>query len=237
VFCGFGYSNVLPKMPAMINAGDGHHSHPTHEYFDQFTFLEQLGWCQASLNSRSAAESFAPLKRNLIIHPWIVVFVFDGCLGFSHKITFVSVIQLVDTPSLSAFFRNFKLSKVSANLSARNCIVTNFKNFAMLMGSVTGAHSCVYHNWDLSFCSFGYSDLYDHTAHCKGCGIGGFFSLCFFLLQISSPFPLCMVFEKHMDPFALLLPHARQREAYRTPNGGRGRCAHTRAYHLWYATT
>jgi len=45
-------------MPAMINAGDGHHSHPTHEYFDQFTFLEQLGWCRESIHIALIGDLF-----------------------------------------------------------------------------------------------------------------------------------------------------------------------------------
>ena len=45
-------------MPAMINAGDGHHSHPTHEYFDQFTFLEQLGWCRDSIHIALIGDLF-----------------------------------------------------------------------------------------------------------------------------------------------------------------------------------
>ncbi len=32
-----------PK-PAFINAGDGKHEHPTQEFLDEFSFLEQLGW-------------------------------------------------------------------------------------------------------------------------------------------------------------------------------------------------
>lgn len=30
--------------PAFINAGDGKHEHPTQEFLDEFSFLEQLGW-------------------------------------------------------------------------------------------------------------------------------------------------------------------------------------------------
>jgi len=30
--------------PAFINAGDGRHEHPTQEFLDEFSFLEQLGW-------------------------------------------------------------------------------------------------------------------------------------------------------------------------------------------------
>jgi aspartate carbamoyltransferase len=32
-----------PK-PAFLNAGDGKHEHPTQEFLDEFSFLEQLGW-------------------------------------------------------------------------------------------------------------------------------------------------------------------------------------------------
>ncbi len=31
-------------VPAFINAGDGKHEHPTQEFLDEFSFLEQLGW-------------------------------------------------------------------------------------------------------------------------------------------------------------------------------------------------
>jgi len=37
-------------VPAFINAGDGRHSHPTHEFFDEFSFLEQLQWSQAHIH-------------------------------------------------------------------------------------------------------------------------------------------------------------------------------------------
>jgi aspartate carbamoyltransferase len=30
--------------PSFINAGDGRHEHPTQEFLDEFSFLEQLGW-------------------------------------------------------------------------------------------------------------------------------------------------------------------------------------------------
>jgi aspartate carbamoyltransferase len=32
------------SRPAFINAGDGKHEHPTQEFLDEFSFLEQLGW-------------------------------------------------------------------------------------------------------------------------------------------------------------------------------------------------
>ncbi len=32
------------KRPVFINGGDGRHEHPTQEYLDQFTFLEQRNW-------------------------------------------------------------------------------------------------------------------------------------------------------------------------------------------------
>ena len=32
------------ERPVFINAGDGRHEHPTQEFLDEFTFLEQRGW-------------------------------------------------------------------------------------------------------------------------------------------------------------------------------------------------
>ncbi len=39
------YSEVVGRpKPAFINAGDGKHEHPTQEFLDEFSFMEQLGW-------------------------------------------------------------------------------------------------------------------------------------------------------------------------------------------------
>jgi len=39
------YAELCGKpRPAFINAGDGKHEHPTQEFLDEFSFLEQLGW-------------------------------------------------------------------------------------------------------------------------------------------------------------------------------------------------
>ena len=36
--------------PSFINAGDGRHEHPTQEFLDEFTFLEQAGWDRSSIH-------------------------------------------------------------------------------------------------------------------------------------------------------------------------------------------
>ncbi|TFG84784.1 MAG: aspartate carbamoyltransferase [Spirochaetales bacterium] len=36
--------------PSFINAGDGKHEHPTQEFLDEFSFLEQLGWNDQSIH-------------------------------------------------------------------------------------------------------------------------------------------------------------------------------------------
>lgn len=39
------YARLTGKpRPAFINGGDGKHEHPTQEFLDEFSFLEQLGW-------------------------------------------------------------------------------------------------------------------------------------------------------------------------------------------------
>ncbi len=39
------YSRITGKpKPSFINAGDGKHEHPTQEFLDEFSFLEQLRW-------------------------------------------------------------------------------------------------------------------------------------------------------------------------------------------------
>eukprot|EP00667_Euglena_gracilis_P006731 EG_transcript_6792 len=47
----------LPR-PAFINAGDGRHSHPTHEFFDEFSFLEQLQWDQSMIHIALVGDLF-----------------------------------------------------------------------------------------------------------------------------------------------------------------------------------
>lgn len=45
------YSEVTGKpKPAFINAGDGKHEHPTQEFLDEFSFLEQLGWDDSKIH-------------------------------------------------------------------------------------------------------------------------------------------------------------------------------------------
>lgn len=41
--------NGYPR-PSFINAGDGKHEHPTQEFLDEFSFLEQLGWNEDSIH-------------------------------------------------------------------------------------------------------------------------------------------------------------------------------------------
>jgi len=36
--------------PSFVNAGDGRHEHPTQEFLDEFSFLEQSGWSTASIH-------------------------------------------------------------------------------------------------------------------------------------------------------------------------------------------
>eukprot|EP00522_Entomoneis_paludosa_P011134 CAMPEP_0172443286 /NCGR_PEP_ID=MMETSP1065-20121228/3590_1 /TAXON_ID=265537 /ORGANISM="Amphiprora paludosa, Strain CCMP125" /LENGTH=61 /DNA_ID=CAMNT_0013193481 /DNA_START=81 /DNA_END=262 /DNA_ORIENTATION=+ len=39
------YADRLNRpRPVFLNAGDGRHEHPTQEFLDEFTFLEQLQW-------------------------------------------------------------------------------------------------------------------------------------------------------------------------------------------------
>ena len=46
-----GYARSLGReAPAFLNAGDGKHEHPTQEYLDEFTFLEQLEWNRDSIH-------------------------------------------------------------------------------------------------------------------------------------------------------------------------------------------
>ncbi len=40
----------LPYIPLFINAGDGKHEHPTQEFLDQFSFLEQNNWDTSSIH-------------------------------------------------------------------------------------------------------------------------------------------------------------------------------------------
>ncbi|MBN1518494.1 MAG: aspartate carbamoyltransferase [Spirochaetales bacterium] len=38
------------SVPSFINAGDGKHEHPTQEFLDEFSFLEQRGWKEDSIH-------------------------------------------------------------------------------------------------------------------------------------------------------------------------------------------
>ena len=38
------------ERPVFINAGDGRHEHPTQEFLDEFTFLEQRGWDESHIH-------------------------------------------------------------------------------------------------------------------------------------------------------------------------------------------
>ena len=38
------------RRPAFINGGDGKHEHPTQEFLDEFSFLEQRKWCRDSIH-------------------------------------------------------------------------------------------------------------------------------------------------------------------------------------------
>jgi aspartate carbamoyltransferase len=46
-----------PK-PAFINAGDGKHEHPTQEFLDEFSFLEQLRWDRAGIHLALVGDLF-----------------------------------------------------------------------------------------------------------------------------------------------------------------------------------
>ncbi|MBN1646879.1 MAG: aspartate carbamoyltransferase [Spirochaetales bacterium] len=46
-----------PKPP-FINAGDGKHEHPTQEFLDEFSFLEQLNWDRSSIHLALVGDLF-----------------------------------------------------------------------------------------------------------------------------------------------------------------------------------
>jgi aspartate carbamoyltransferase len=47
----------LPR-PAFLNAGDGKHEHPTQEFLDEFSFLEQKNWDRSSLHLALVGDLF-----------------------------------------------------------------------------------------------------------------------------------------------------------------------------------
>lgn len=49
--------NALPT-PAFINAGDGRHEHPTQEFLDEFSFLEQLQWNREHIHIALVGDLF-----------------------------------------------------------------------------------------------------------------------------------------------------------------------------------
>ncbi len=46
------------EKPVFINGGDGRHEHPTQEYLDQFSFLEQKGWDESRLHVALIGDLF-----------------------------------------------------------------------------------------------------------------------------------------------------------------------------------
>lgn len=44
--------------PSFINAGDGRHEHPTQEFLDEFSFLEQTGWNRDSIHIALVGDLF-----------------------------------------------------------------------------------------------------------------------------------------------------------------------------------
>jgi aspartate carbamoyltransferase len=44
--------------PSFINAGDGKHEHPTQEFLDEFSFLEQLGWKEERIHLALTGDLF-----------------------------------------------------------------------------------------------------------------------------------------------------------------------------------
>ena len=43
-------NNINREVPIFINGGDGRHEHPTQEYLDEFSFLEQLNWDESHIH-------------------------------------------------------------------------------------------------------------------------------------------------------------------------------------------
>ena len=46
------------EKPVFINAGDGRHEHPTQEFLDEFTFLEQRGWDDSHIHVALIGDLF-----------------------------------------------------------------------------------------------------------------------------------------------------------------------------------
>ncbi len=46
------------NQPSFINAGDGRHEHPTQEFLDQFSFLEQLNWKREHIHLALVGDLF-----------------------------------------------------------------------------------------------------------------------------------------------------------------------------------
>ncbi len=73
--------------PSFINAGDGKHEHPTQEFLDEFSFLEQLGWN----DSRIHLALLGDLHHGRTVHSKA-----DGLRVFKEV-----VVDLVAPPELS----------------------------------------------------------------------------------------------------------------------------------------
>ena len=73
--------------PVFINAGDGKHEHPTQEFLDEFSFLEQLGWD----DSRIHLALLGDLHHGRTVHSKA-----DGLRVFKD-----AVVDLVAPPELS----------------------------------------------------------------------------------------------------------------------------------------
>lgn len=53
----YGHNAGLPQ-PSFINAGDGRHEHPTQEFLDEFSFLEQLDWNDEEIHVALVGDLF-----------------------------------------------------------------------------------------------------------------------------------------------------------------------------------
>ena len=51
-------SRLGMSRPSFINAGDGRHEHPTQEFLDQFSFLEQLSWDRGGIHLALVGDLF-----------------------------------------------------------------------------------------------------------------------------------------------------------------------------------
>jgi len=50
--------NLGVPRPSFLNAGDGRHEHPSQEFLDQFSFLEQKGWDNSSIHLTLLGDLF-----------------------------------------------------------------------------------------------------------------------------------------------------------------------------------